>query len=81
VGLSDGTLLIPALARPQQLYAYANPLDIIGMATAYAASIVRNPRFVDGNKRTGFCQHRVSGTEWHQFRPASSDQTSPFLMA
>ena len=42
VGLSDGTLLIPALARPQQLYAYANPLDIIRMATAYAASIVRN---------------------------------------
>ena len=41
-GVRDDNLLGTALARPQQLYAYANPLDIIGMATAYAASIVRN---------------------------------------
>ena len=28
--------------------------DIIDMATAYTAGIVRNHPFVDGNKRTGF---------------------------
>lgn len=54
VGLRDGTLLISALARPLQLHAYADAPDIIDMATAYAAGIVRNHPFVDGNKRTGF---------------------------
>ncbi len=54
VGLRDDTLLISALARPLQLHAYADAPDIIDMATAYAAGIVRNHPFVDGNKRTGF---------------------------
>lgn len=54
VGLHDDTLLISALARPLQLHAYADAPDIIDMATAYAAGIVRNHPFVDGNKRTGF---------------------------
>jgi death-on-curing protein len=53
-GLRDDTLLISALARPLQLHAYADAPDIIDMATAYAAGIVRNHPFVDGNKRTGF---------------------------
>ena len=53
-GLRDGALLKSALARPQQLYAYEDAPDIIGMATAYTAGIVRNHPFVDGNKRTGF---------------------------
>jgi death-on-curing protein len=53
-GLRDDTLLISALARPQQLYAYADAPDTIDMATAYAAGIVRNHPFIDGNKRTGF---------------------------
>ena len=30
------------------------PADIIDMATAYTAGIVRNHPFLDGNKRTGF---------------------------
>jgi death-on-curing protein len=42
------------LARPQQQYAYAESSDMIDMATAYTAGIVRNHPFVDGNKRTGF---------------------------
>ena len=43
-GVRDMGLLQSALARPQQLYAYAS----------YTAGIVRNHPFIDGNKRTGF---------------------------
>ncbi|HEV2961737.1 MAG TPA: type II toxin-antitoxin system death-on-curing family toxin [Candidatus Angelobacter sp.] len=53
-GLRDGGLLKSALARPQQQFVYAKSADIIDMATAYTAGIVRNHPFVDGNKRTGF---------------------------
>ncbi len=53
-GLRDEALLKSALARPQQHFAYAESPDIIGMATAYTAGIVRNHPFADGNKRTGF---------------------------
>ena len=38
----------------QQSLAYTESADIIDMATAYTAGIVRNHPFVDGNKRTGF---------------------------
>src|SRR6059036_1619563 len=52
-GVRDAGLLQSALARPRQLRAYADS-DIIGMAAAYTAGIVRNHPFIDGNKRTGF---------------------------
>jgi death-on-curing protein len=53
-GMRDQGLLESALARPQQLYAYGEDPDLIDMAAAYTAGIVRNHPFVDGNKRTGF---------------------------
>lgn len=53
-GLRDGGLLKSALARPQQQLAYAEGTDIVDMAAAYTARIIRNHPFVDGNKRTGF---------------------------
>src|SRR5437899_361305 len=53
-GLRDNSLLKSALARAQQHFAYGKPVEIIKMATAYTAGIVRNHPFVDGNKRTGF---------------------------
>lgn len=53
-GLRDHGLLKSALARPRQHFAYSESSDIIDMATAYTAGIVRNHPFVDGNKRTGF---------------------------
>jgi death-on-curing protein len=52
--LRDSGLLQSALARPQQQHAYAEAADIIDMATAYTAGIVRNHPFLDGNERTGF---------------------------
>jgi len=42
------------LARPRQLFAYAESPSLIAMAAAYIVGIVRNHPFVDGNKRTGF---------------------------
>jgi death-on-curing protein len=53
-GLRDSGLLKSALARPQQHFAYAEAVDIIGMAAVYTTGIVGNHPFLDGNKRTGF---------------------------
>lgn len=53
-GLRDDALLKSALARPQQIDAYADAPDLIDLAAAYTAGIVRNHPFIDGNKRTGF---------------------------
>lgn len=53
-GLRDEGLLSSALARPQQHYAYAEAPDLVDLAAACTAGIVRNHPFVDGNKRTGF---------------------------
>ena len=52
-GVRDEHLLDSALARPQQLLAYGKP-NMTDMVAAYAAGIVKNLPFLDGNKRTGF---------------------------
>ncbi len=52
-GVRDGDLLDSALQRPRQLHAYGTP-SLPELAAAYAAGIVRNHPFLDGNKRTGF---------------------------
>jgi death-on-curing protein len=52
-GVPDDNLLESALARPRQLFAYGKP-TVADMAAAYAAGIVKNHPFLDGNKRTGF---------------------------
>ncbi|MBL6752256.1 MAG: type II toxin-antitoxin system death-on-curing family toxin [Nevskia sp.] len=52
-GVRDNNLLESALARPQQLYAYGDPLpDIADLAASLAFGLARNHPFVDGNKRT-----------------------------
>jgi len=52
-GTRDAGLLESALARPKNLHAHGQT-DICLLAAAYAARIVRNHPFVDGNKRTAF---------------------------
>ena len=52
-GVRDENMLGSALARAQQLFAYGKP-SMAAMAAAYAAGIVKNHPFLDGNKRTGF---------------------------
>jgi death on curing protein len=54
LGLRDMGVLQSALARPRHLHAYGNNPDIIDMAAACTAGIIRNHPFVDANKRAGF---------------------------
>jgi death-on-curing protein len=51
-GVRDPHLLSSALARPRQVFAYGDGVDLAALAAAYAHGIARNHPFVDGNKRT-----------------------------
>ena len=53
-GVRDAGLLQSALARPLQLEAYGENVDLFDLAAAYTFGVVKNHPFVDGNKRTGF---------------------------
>ncbi|MBI4716338.1 MAG: type II toxin-antitoxin system death-on-curing family toxin [Planctomycetes bacterium] len=58
--IRDAGLLDSALARPRNLWAYADPKpDLAAVAAAYAFGIVRNHPFLDGNKRTGLVVMRT----------------------
>jgi len=52
-GVRDMNLLESALARPEQFFSDGKP-RMADLAGIYAAGIVRNHPFLDGNKRTGF---------------------------
>jgi death-on-curing protein len=52
-GVRDEGLLLSALAKPQNHFAYGSE-SLTQMAASYAAGIVLNHPFLDGNKRTGF---------------------------
>lgn len=52
-GVRDEGMLDSALARPQQLYAYGDPMpDLADLSASLAFGLARNHPFVDGNKRT-----------------------------
>ena len=52
-GVRDEGLLLSAIAKPQNHFAYGSESMAV-MAASYAAGIVLNHPFLDGNKRTGF---------------------------
>jgi len=52
-GVRDEGLLLSAIAKPQDHFAYGSE-SLVVMAASYAAGIVLNHPFLDGNKRTGF---------------------------
>jgi death-on-curing protein len=52
-GIRDEGLLEPALAKPRNRLGYGSS-TVPQLAARYAAGIVRNHPFLDGNKRTGF---------------------------
>lgn len=52
-GVRDPGLLDSALNRPRHLFAYGKP-SLYQLAAAYAAGIIKNHPFIDGNKRAGF---------------------------
>jgi death-on-curing protein len=57
-GVRDQGLLESALSRPRNLLAYGAP-DLPALAACYAAGIVRNHPFLDGNKRTALAACRA----------------------
>jgi death on curing protein len=52
-GVRDQGLLDSALSRPRHRFAYASP-TLAELGASYAAGIILNHPFLDGNKRTGF---------------------------
>ena len=53
VGVRDMALLETALAKPQQLASYAEPVaDVAALAAAYTYGLAHLHPFTDGNKRT-----------------------------
>ena len=52
-GIQDHDLLESALYRARQLHAYSQA-SMPELAASYAAGIIKNHPFLDGNKRTGF---------------------------
>lgn len=52
-GLRDSGMLDSALNKPIQLFTYGKP-SLFDLAAAYAAGIIGNHPFGDGNKRSGF---------------------------
>lgn len=52
-GVRDEGMLESALFKPPNLQAYSSP-TLAEMAASYAAGIILNHPFLDGNKRTGF---------------------------
>jgi len=51
-GIRDEGLLDSALAKPLNVFAYGENVDLFTLAASYAFGIARNHAFVDGNKRT-----------------------------
>lgn len=52
-GVRDENMLESALAKPRQLFSYGQP-NLAELGASYAAGVVKNHPFLDGNKRTGF---------------------------
>lgn len=66
-GIRDKGLLLSALARPQNLHAYGEDVDLAALAASYAFGIAKNHPFIDGNKRTALVACitflRLNGTD------------------
>ncbi len=59
-GIRDASLLDSALARPQQLHAYGNPVpDLADLTASLALGLARNHPFLNGNTRTAHVCYRV----------------------
>ena len=53
-GIRGEGLLDSALAQPVNIFHYDDGTDVAALAAAYAAGLIQNHPFVDGNKRIGF---------------------------
>jgi len=74
-GLRDKALLDSAIARPRQVFAYGETVDICALAAAYGCGIVRNHPFLDGNKRAGLLAIAVFlHLNDHRFDPDEAEE-------
>lgn len=58
-GIRDEGLLLSALSRPKNLFAYGEDVDLAALAASYAFGIAKNHPFIDGNKRTALVAMRT----------------------
>lgn len=74
-GVRDQGLLESALAKPLQLFHYKKA-DRFTLAAAYAAGIIQNHPFIDGNKRTGFiAAYTFLSLNGYQLHASEADAT------
>lgn len=52
-GMLDKNVVLSALARPRNRWAYDSTADLADLAAAYLVGFARSQGFNDGNKRTG----------------------------
>ena len=52
-GVLDENVVLSALSRPKQRWAYDDDSDLADFAAAYLVGFARSQSFNDGNKRTG----------------------------
>lgn len=72
-GIRDEGLFESAMSRPLNAFAYGDD-DLINLAALYAAGIIKNHPFLDGNKRTGFVASELFLTLNGVALPASDDE-------
>jgi death-on-curing protein len=77
-GVRDASLLLSALAKPQNLNAYGLP-NAADLAASYASGIVHNHPFFDGNKRTAWVVAEVFLLK-HGYRLVASNQDGVEIM-
>jgi death-on-curing protein len=67
-GMRDEGMVDSALGKPLNQYSYGNP-NLFDLATSYAYRIIKSHPFIDGNKRTGYCEAgALSGLAEHHAR-------------
>jgi death on curing protein len=68
-GILDSNVVLSALARPRNFWAYAESADIADLAARYLVAFAGSQGFADGNKRTGLACALVflsiNGVELH----------------
>ncbi len=73
-------LLESALDRPRNLYAYGDDPTLFDLAAAYCTGIVKNPPFIDGNKRTGDLTARAFlFRNGYLFEPDEADEVNTII--
>lgn len=79
-GVRDENALESALARPQQKWHYAPPVDMAALGAAYAFGLVRNHPYRDGNKRIGLlAMVTFLGVNGHEFNAGDADVVAEIL--